>query len=120
MESCFLINRGGGSFSLVPLPGEAQFSPVYAITAEDFNKDGICDIALGGNQYKAKPQTGIYAASYGLLLNGDNEWKWHPVVPQESGLFVRGEIRDMKLLKIAGNSIMAVARNNDNLLFLKY
>ena len=120
MESCLLINKGGGSFSLVPLPGEAQFSPVYAITADDFNKDGICDIALGGNQYKAKPQTGIYAASYGLLLNGDNEWKWHPVTPQESGLFVRGEIRDMKLLNIAGNRIMAVARNNDNLLFLKY
>jgi hypothetical protein len=115
-----MINKGGGSFSLAPLPAEAQFSPVYAINADDFNKDGICDIVLGGNQYRAKPQTGIYAGSFGLLLQGNNEGEWHPVTPEESGFFVRGEIRDLKLLNINGNRIIAVARNNDNLLFLKY
>jgi hypothetical protein len=120
MESCILINKGGKDFSLVPLVAEAQLSPVYAIYADDFNKDGICDIVLGGNQYKAKPQTGIFAGSYGILLQGNTDGKWNNLSPDASGLFVRGEIRDMKLLNINGERIIVVARNNDNLLFLKY
>ena len=120
MASCIMINKSGGVFSLVPLTAEAQLSPVYAINADDFNKDGICDIILGGNQYKAKPQTGIFAGSFGILLKGDNEGKWNTVSPAASGLYVRGEIRDMKLLNINGNRIIAVARNNDNLQFYKY
>ena len=120
MESCILINKDGKDFTLVPLIAEAQLSPVFAIYADDFNKDGICDIVLGGNQYRAKPQTGIFAGSYGILLQGNKEGKWNNVSPDASGLFVKGEIRDMKLLNINGDRVIAVARNNDNLLFLKY
>ena len=120
MESCIMINKDLTSFTLSPLPLEAQFSPVYAIAADDFNKDGICDIILGGNQYRAKPQTGIYGGSYGLFLKGDNEGKWHSVSPAVSGFFTKGEIRDLKLLNIKGNRIIAVARNNDSLQFYKY
>ncbi len=38
MASCLMINTGDGSFNLTPLPAEAQFSPVYAITADDFDR----------------------------------------------------------------------------------
>lgn len=120
LESCVMMNNGGRSFSLVPLPAEAQFSPVYAIVTGDFNHDGACDILLGGNQYRAKPQTGIYGASYGLLLNGDNEGIWHSVPPYASGVFTRGEIRDLDILNSGGNRIIVVARNNDYLQFYKY
>ena len=109
MASCIMINKGGGSFSLIPLPAEAQFSPVYAITADDFNQDGICDILIGGNQYRAKPETGIYAASYGIFLKG-NEVKWNSVPASHSGFFVRGEIRDMKLININGNSLLLLQK----------
>jgi len=115
-----MINNGAGGFSLVPLIAEAQLSPMYAIFADDFDKDGICDILLGGNQYKAKPQTGIYAGSYGTLLKGSNEGKWEPVSNENSGFFARGEIRDLTTLIIKGNRIILVARNNDNLKFFKY
>ncbi len=81
MESCIMINKGGKEFSLVPLAAEAQLSPVYAINADDFNKDGICDIILGGNQYRAKPQTGIFAGSYGILLQGNNEGNMEQCIP---------------------------------------
>jgi len=120
LESCVMMNNGGGSFTLVPLPSEAQFSPVYAIATGDFNHDGTCDILLGGNQYRAKPQTGIYGASYGLLLNGDNNGIWHSIPPYASGVFTRGEIRDLDFLNSGGNRIIIVARNNDNLQFYKY
>jgi hypothetical protein len=120
MESSVMINTGKGSFHLNPLPVEAQFSPVYAIYAEDFNHDGICDIILGGNQYRAKPETGIYDASYGLFLKGNKDGTWHSVSSLKSGIFTKGEIRDLKILNINGNHIIAVARNNDNLQFYKY
>lgn len=120
MQSCVMINTGHGSFRLTPLPIEAQFSPVYAICAEDFDHDGICDILIGGNQYRAKPQTGIYDASYGLFLKGDTGGTWRSVSSLNSGISTKGEIRDMKILHINGTRIIAVARNNDNLQFYKY
>jgi hypothetical protein len=120
MESCVLMNEGNGSFKIVPLPSEAQFTPVYALDADDYDNDSICDIILGGNQYKAKPQTGIYASGYGLFLKGNNEGNWQPFSPTVSGFFTRGEIRDLKQLKIGKDRIIAVARNNDYLQFYKY
>ncbi len=119
MESCVMINKGQGSFHITSLPVESQFSPVYAIYAEDFDHDGICDILLGGNQYRAKPETGIYDASYGLFLKGCTGGTWQSVSPLKSGFFTKGEIRDLKIMNINGNRIIAVARNNDNLQFYK-
>jgi hypothetical protein len=105
---------------MIPLPAEAQFSPVYAIIADDFDYDGICDILLGGNQSRAKPETGIYCASYGLFLKGNSDGTWQAVSSLSSGFFTKGEIRDLKPLIISGNKIIAVAKNNDNLQFYKY
>jgi len=120
MENCVMMNTGKGSFHLVPLPLKAQFSPVYAIIADDFDHDGICDILMGGNQYRAKPETGIYDASYGYFLKGDTSERWHSVSSLKSGLFTKGEIRDLKILNIKGSRIIVVGRNNDNLQFYVY
>jgi hypothetical protein len=120
MQSCVMLNNGKGAFKLEPLPMEAQFSPVYAIMAGDFDRDGICDIIVGGNQLRAKPQTGIYDASYGLFMKGLPGKKWQAVAALSSGISVKGEIRDLKILKIKGESILTVARNNDNFQFYKY
>jgi hypothetical protein len=120
MESCVMINTGKGFLHLTPLPVEAQFSPVSAIATDDFDHDGICDIIIGGNQYRAKPETGIYDASYGLFLKGNSDGTWKSVFPGISGFCIKGEIRDLKILNIKGSRIITVARNNDNLQFYKY
>jgi hypothetical protein len=120
MESCIMINPGTGNFKLTSLPVEAQFTPVYAISAEDFDHDGICDIILGGNQYRAIPVTGIYDAGYGLFLKGAADGKFQTVSPVKSGFFTKGEIRDFKIFSINGNRLIAVARNNDKLDFFKF
>ncbi|UCG26730.1 MAG: hypothetical protein JSV24_07035, partial [Bacteroidales bacterium] len=120
LQNCTMINTGSGSFTLGYLPVEAQFSPVYAIAADDFDDDGICDIVIGGNQYKAKPQTGIYDASYGLFLKGRADGTWKAVSSEKSGIFTRGQIRDLKFLDINGKRIMTVVRNNDKLQFYEY
>jgi hypothetical protein len=120
LESCVMINSGMGSFRLDHLPVEAQFSPVYAIAAEDFDEDGICDIVIGGNLYRAKPETGIYNASYGLYLKGNTDGTWYAVPPVISGFFTRGELRDLEIMNINGSRIIVVVRNNDKLQFYKY
>jgi hypothetical protein len=120
MESCIMTNSGDKSFSLSPLPVEAQFAPVYSISANDFDDDGVIDLLLGGNQYRAKPETGINDAGYGLILKGTTDLKFQSVSPSLSGFFTKGEIRDTKIITVNGKRIIAVARNNDKLEFYKF
>ena len=120
LESCVILNKGSGPVTLKALPAEAQFSPVYAIAAEDFNHDGSCDLLLGGNLTRAKPETGIYSASYGLYLEGGGTGTWKAVPADSSGFLVRGEVRDMEIVKAGGKKMVAIARNNDILHFYTF
>jgi len=120
LESCVILNQGTGRVSLQPLPSEAQLTPLYAILAEDFDQNGLTDLLLGGNLSRAKPETGIYSASYGVFLEGRGGGNWKTVPPDSSGFSVRGEIRDMKVLKVAGKTVVAIARNNDILHFYSF
>jgi hypothetical protein len=119
LESCVMINEGGSSLRLEKLPVQAQYAPVFAMLAEDLDGDGKCDLVLGGNQSRAKPQTGTYTASYGLFLKGEGNGKFHVIPPWLSGISVRGDIRDLKILESNGNRVLVVVRNNDILRFLK-
>ena len=109
-QSAVFINQGNGKFAVQALPTEAQFSPIYSILADDFNQDGHVDLLLGGNFYRSKPEIGIYDASYGLLLEGDGQN--HFEVNNRSGFFVKGEIRDMVLLRTKEDNLVLVAKNN--------
>jgi hypothetical protein len=120
MESCVMINSGDGSFTITPLPSEAQFSPVYAIFADDFDNDGICDLIIGGNQYNNKPESGIYDASYGLLLKGLPNGKFEAISSVSSGLIIKGAIRDIEMININGKRRIGFALNNDKLQLYKY
>jgi len=120
LESAVLINKGSGSFLLQALPVESQLFPVYAITTGDFDQDGICDILLGGNLSRAKPETGIYCAGQGLFLKGNGAGEWITVPADSSGFFSRGEIRDFEFIKIKGKQVISVARNNENLHFYTF
>jgi len=120
LQSCVLMNGGNCTFSVSPLPAEAQFTPLYAVVAGDFNNDGICDILTGGNQYRSKPFSGINGAGYGLLMTGTEEGKWEAVSPAVSGISVRGEVRDIKMITIEGRKVVAFIRNNDSIVLLEY
>ena len=112
-QTCVFINDGKGSFSMQPLPLQAQLSPVFAILPNDLNKDGITDLFLAGNFYGYKPQTGRMDASYGTTLLGNAQHQFTYMPPSQSGLFVKGEARDAVQVKTAdGNSVIVVAMNN--------
>ncbi len=59
-----------GKFKLRSLPLQAQLSPVYTITALDYNKDGAEDLLLCGNINHARLRFGKYDANFGVLLQG--------------------------------------------------
>jgi len=119
LETTLWVNNGDGTFTEKKLPVEAQFAPVYAILVEDVDMDSNPDILLGGNLYRAKPETGIYDASYGLLLKGDGKGNFATVPARRSGICVKGEIRAIK--KISNKPRMVIiGKNNDDLQFLRY
>ena len=95
-----------------PLPGEAQYSPLMALTAADVDADGRPDVLGGGNFYGCPPAIGRLAASRGLtLLNEDDGFREMP--PAASGLFLEGEVRDLAWIRLAGGGRLLLVAFND-------
>jgi hypothetical protein len=118
--SAIALDKGNGTFTLQPLPAEAQLAPIYASVAEDFDGDGKTDLLVGGNLYGVTPMFGRYDASYGLLLRGDGKGSFAPMDMAESSLVIDGQVRDMKLLRGArGQRLVVVARNNEKVMVLR-
>ncbi|MEO5682952.1 MAG: VCBS repeat-containing protein [Chitinophagaceae bacterium] len=111
-QTSIFINDGGGHFSMQPLPVMAQLSPVYSALATDLNGDGLTDLLLAGNFYGLKPQTGRLDASYGTALLGDGQGHFNYISPSVSGLFIKGEARDIKMISGGNNPTIIVAMNN--------
>ena len=118
-QTCVFYNNGKGKFNMQPLPVRAQFSPVYSILTTDVNNDGLKDLFLGGNLYGLKPEVGRYDASYGLTLLGNPNHRFYYMPPVKSGLFVRGEVRDIAAINTKAGKEIIVARNNDALQLFK-
>jgi enediyne biosynthesis protein E4 len=106
-------NNGDGSFTLVPLPLEAQIAPVYGILAADFDRDGSFDLLLAGNFDGVKPEIGRLSAGYGLFLRGDGAGRFTSLRATESGFFVPGQARDIQKIRTRQGELYVVARNND-------
>ncbi len=109
-------NNGDGSFTVVPLPTEAQLAPVYGILASDVDADGHTDLLLGGNFDGVPPALGRMSASYGLVLRGDGKGGFTPVAARQSGFVVPGQTRDIQRVRTARGDLYVVARNNDRAL----
>ena len=111
-QSAVFINNGKGNFDMQVLPVMAQLAPVFGALATDPNGDGLTDIFLAGNFYGLKPQTGRLDASYGvtLLANGQGRFTYMP--PTQSGLLVKGEARDIKMIPTSGGNCILVAMND--------
>jgi hypothetical protein len=117
--SAVALNNGNGTFTLRPLPTEAQLAPIYTSLAGDFDGDRKIDLLLAGNLYGVAPMLGRYDASYALMLRGDGQGSFSAVDMAQSNLVIDGQVRDMRLLRGArGQRLVVVARNNDKVLML--
>lgn len=122
LASVYFENKGNGSFQEHLLPQKAQSAPIYAFYTGDFNRDGHEDILTGGNQFKVQPvYGGPYDTSYGWLLEGSKEGTFSVRNPSQSGLFVKGQIRDILALKSKGGPpTIVVGINDSETVFLRY
>lgn len=115
-RTCWLENKGNGKFEMHALPAEAQLSPVNSIVCTDVDGDQKLDIIMAGNEYQAEVMTGMYDASYGLLLKGDGKGTFRAISPLQSGLIIDGDIKDMKIISRASKErLLLVAVNNDKM-----
>ncbi len=118
--SVVALNRGDGTFDLRALATEAQFAPIYASLAGDFDGDGKTDLIVAGNFSGVTPLQGRYDASYGLLLRGDGSGTFAPVDMEQSGLAIEGQVRHLGFWKRTnGERLIVVAKNNDKLQLIR-
>jgi hypothetical protein len=112
LRSCVFLSNGKGRYEKKPLPTEAQLSVMYGAVVEDVDRDGIKDIVMGGNFFESKPEAGIYDASYGVVLKGDGKGGFLALDCRNSGLRIKGAVRDITTLKTKNKTLLLIAKNN--------
>ena len=106
-------NNGDGSFTVTPLPLDAQISPVYGIIAGDFEGTGKIDLLMAGNFDGVNPDIGTMTAGFGAFLRGDGKGHFTSVRALESGFEVPGQARDIQRVRTRTGVIYIVVRDND-------
>lgn len=95
LQTTLFLGTDKGVLKEAPLPIAAQFSPIFAIAALDYNKDGAVDLILGGNITQARLRFGKYDAVHGLLLKGDGKGGFTSLSQRESGFRLLGDVRSI-------------------------
>lgn len=112
-----ILRNNNGQYQLESLPFAAQVAPMFTSVIDDFNKDGIKDIWMGGNFYGLKPEVGRHNSSKGVLLLGDTNggYELGAAAP------ITGEIRDAHIVvNRLGQKRIIVGVNNGAIEVLTY
>jgi len=111
LATCWWENQNG-KFIRHDLPVQAQTSVVQGIIIDDLNGDGYPDLLLAGNKYGLEVETNRCDASNGAFFAGEGKGKFHWVNNRESGFWAGRQVRDLALLRGAGNKRTVVVANN--------
>lgn len=118
LESIYIKSREVKPVSILKLPKRSQLSPVQSIISGNFNEDGKKDLLIGENFFGSDNKQGRYDAGYGLVLTGNGTGKFDALSIEDSGFIVRGETRDIHMVRGNGLApIVVVARNDAPLQF---
>jgi len=117
LRSCFVRNDGNGTFTLHPLPNQAQISPINGMVVLDVNHDGNLDIVTAGNMYGAEVETIRYDSGIGVCLLGNGKGEFSALSFSQSGFFADGDVKQLRSLNLGREKkkVLLVARNNDML-----
>ena len=115
LSSAYFENQGNGSFRMIELPDEAQVAPIYDFETLDMDRDDTLEVFWGGNKSGVGAYQGKYDASFGgmgRMLGGSLQ----VMSARESGLWVSGEVRDIRFISEPNSPILLIfAKNNDPL-----
>ncbi|RXG12009.1 VCBS repeat-containing protein [Leeuwenhoekiella aestuarii] len=116
--SIYLENKNG-KMVIHQLPRAAQLSSVTGIVVKDFNNDGNLDAVLAGNLYQSEIETPRNDASRGVFLAGDGKGNFTALRPAESGLFIPGDVKNLKKYQLGDETYILAAKNSDYMQALK-
>nr|WP_287938667.1 FG-GAP-like repeat-containing protein [Algoriphagus sp.] len=109
-ESVVLVNQEGKKFQSIPLPAEAQFSPIEAILLTDVNQDGFPDLIIGGNNTSSAPYFGAYQGSWGNILTGTGQGDFRS--EKKYTMKIHGDVKEIKEVRV-GSQIWVIFAKND-------
>ncbi|AUP79366.1 FG-GAP-like repeat-containing protein [Flavivirga eckloniae] len=112
-------NNGDGTFNFIKLPNRSQFSSINKFVSLDYNGDEFPDLLIGGNLYGAEVETPRNDASLTSVLQGSADG-FSVLSSENTGLFVDGEIKEIKPIHLGKNKTPAflIAPNNHALKLL--
>ncbi len=106
-QSAIFFNDGNNHFIKQNLPEQAQFSRVSSIERIADDK-----LLLAGNFYPYRVQLGHSDASMGVILKNKSK-EIIAEEPYQSGLYLSGDVRNVRILKSAGKkNLLLVGVNN--------
>jgi hypothetical protein len=77
------------------LPIQAQFSSVFDVLIEDFNKDNKPDLLLIGNNSNMRLRMGKIDANFGQLFINNNLFDFKYIPQKQSGLAIKGDAKSI-------------------------
>lgn len=117
-SNAILLNQGNMNFTVQPMPWQAQLTPYRDAVVINANNDSLPDILLGGNFYDNNIQMGRYDADMGTILV--NKGKGILTAENINGTPIKGQVRHIQPITIAGKKAFILARNNDSTLVLQF
>jgi enediyne biosynthesis protein E4 len=119
-SSSILVNNNNTTFTILPLPPEAQFAPVNSMIVSDFDDDGNLDILMAGNLYVSEVETGRADAGTGLLLTGIGDGTFIANRSVKSGFWANKDAKSIQMIKRPKHSnLILVGNNNDEIQVIK-
>lgn len=111
-RSGIFMQSKNGNFTFNPFSNEVQKSPINSILYHDFNKDGVKDLLLAGNNYQSEIETSRADSGVGVFLQGDKQGHFNVISTKVSGFFADKDVRAMQLLKNKKFATVFVVNNN--------
>ncbi|MDF9797793.1 hypothetical protein OKW21_003056 [Catalinimonas alkaloidigena] len=119
-DHIWLRKETDGTYSQHPLPAHFQLSSINDFEAIPFEEDTFPEFITAGNLYPSEVETPRNDAGIGLVLKSCEDGM-EAISPAKSGLFVRGEVKQIKFITLAnGKKALLFAINNGNLRLIEY
>jgi hypothetical protein len=111
----YFENQGDGTFTIVPLGNRAQISSTNGIIVYDVDGDSYSDLILAGNLFSMEEESVRNDAGTGAWMKGNGKGDFQYVPFSQGGLFLDGNIKDLKMITLSSGGALLVARNNDSI-----
>lgn len=117
-SNAILHGKGNWQFEVSAMPWEAQLSPMKTAVMVNGNNDSLPDILLAGNYYENNIQMGRYDADFGTMLLNKGHAQFEACTL--NGLQLKGQVRHMQPITIAGKKAFILVKNDDSTQVIRF